>query len=284
MGKKLLTKKQQTILALLFTFRFINSKQIQQFLNHKDHRRINSWLKDLAEKGYIVREFKLRYGVLTKPTVCSLTNLGKKHIQETYNSVDKKYLNRLRDNEKRSNSLKVRCQVLVDFYLIIFRGQEAVLLDRIEAMLKNGVTMNYNTYQFFTPAFFYGINFVLLSHLKSDAYVYRRTKEGSTHTFLYIIDAYVPKLTLQYMLKHIFTALSDEYWEEDTITALHLYFVSPSNAIIIYLWKLMKSFLENHYASTPLFIHFATRNQLYKKQRDHTAEIGWRTISSQDLD
>lgn len=55
MAKKLLTKIQQTILTLLFTFRFINSKQIQQFLQHKDHKRINSWLKDLEEKGYIVR-------------------------------------------------------------------------------------------------------------------------------------------------------------------------------------------------------------------------------------
>jgi hypothetical protein len=47
-----ITKKQKILLTIVFTFRFINSKQIQQLLNHKDHRRINSWLKDLTEKGY----------------------------------------------------------------------------------------------------------------------------------------------------------------------------------------------------------------------------------------
>ena len=52
---KLITKKQETILTLIFTFRFINSKQIQEFLQHKDHRRINSWLKDLTEKEYVER-------------------------------------------------------------------------------------------------------------------------------------------------------------------------------------------------------------------------------------
>lgn len=86
------------------------------------------------------------------------------------------------------------------------------------------------------------------------------------------------------MLKRIFTALTDEYWEEDSITALHLYFVTPSNAIIIYLRIMLKSFLENYYASAPLFIHFATRNQLYKNQKYDAAEMGWSTISSKDLD
>ncbi len=50
MAKKIVTKKQEEILQLLYIFRFLNSRQVQEFLGHKDHRRINSWLKDLVKK------------------------------------------------------------------------------------------------------------------------------------------------------------------------------------------------------------------------------------------
>ena len=42
--------KQQEIPKLIYKFRFLNRIQIQTLLNHKDKRRINSWLKDLSEK------------------------------------------------------------------------------------------------------------------------------------------------------------------------------------------------------------------------------------------
>ena len=47
-----ITPKQQEIPKLIYKFRFLNRIQIQTLLNHKDKRRINSWLKDLSEKEY----------------------------------------------------------------------------------------------------------------------------------------------------------------------------------------------------------------------------------------
>jgi helix-turn-helix protein len=76
MAKKDITNKEHIIIVLLLIFRFINSKQIQEFLGHKDHRRINSWLKDLVEKGYIERDFTPIYGTLTKPAVYTLSVKG----------------------------------------------------------------------------------------------------------------------------------------------------------------------------------------------------------------
>ena len=73
MSKKIITNKQKIIQILIYTFRFLNSKQIQVFLNHKDHRRINSWLKDLSDKQYLERDFKPVYGTLTKPAVYFLS-------------------------------------------------------------------------------------------------------------------------------------------------------------------------------------------------------------------
>jgi hypothetical protein len=172
MTKKIITKKQQAILSLILTFRFINSKQIQQFLGHKDHRRINAWLKDLAEKQYIIREYKPVFGTLTKPAVCYLSLLGRQYIRDTLFFMDDKYLTRLRGDKERSKSFRIRCQFIADFYLIIFKGKEKELVTSIDEILKDGVTVKPNTFQFFTPAFYSEIAFVLLAYLKPDAYIY----------------------------------------------------------------------------------------------------------------
>src|SRR5258708_3478584 len=47
-----ITNKQKEIITLIYRFRFINRKQLQRYLKHKDARRINTWLKDLVEKKY----------------------------------------------------------------------------------------------------------------------------------------------------------------------------------------------------------------------------------------
>lgn len=114
-----ITKKQQTILTLLFTFRFINSKQLQKLLNHKDHRRINSWLKDLVDKEYVVRDFQPIFGTLTKPAIYFLSVKGRDFIRKTF-WVDDFYLKRLREDKKRSKSFRIHCQIIVDCFLIYF--------------------------------------------------------------------------------------------------------------------------------------------------------------------
>src|SRR6266496_3334797 len=48
-----ITPKQQAILKLIYKHRFLNRIHIQRLLNHKDKRRIISWLKDLRDKQYV---------------------------------------------------------------------------------------------------------------------------------------------------------------------------------------------------------------------------------------
>lgn len=283
MIKKILTKKQQTILTLILTFRFINSKQIQQFLGHKDHRRVNAWLKDLMEKQYVNRDYMPIFGTLTKPAIYSLATLGRQYIREIFNPWDTTYLKRLRDDTKRSKAFKIKCQLIADCYLILFTGKEKELIGSIYQILTEGVELKANTLQFFTPAFYSELayDFPLLLHLKPDAYVYKRTKKGIDHTCIYVIDAYVPRLTLQYMLKNIFKILDQESWEKEDVLSLQLYIICPSNMVIVYLRRLLKSFLDRYYGSTPLLFHFATRNQLYKRKQEKSQKTDWITVSSQ---
>ncbi len=317
--KRIVTEKQKLILTLLYCFRFLNSKQIQQFLNHKDHRRINSWLKDLEGKGYIARDFKPIYGTLTKPAVCYLTALGRKHIKDykNYNYYFPKYLKRIVRDNKASKSFRIRCQILADWYLTLKSpkrkeeeskednknntGKEDAKNQRINKGINNSKTgieiVDYldeiltndvpkkekiplNTIQFFTPAYY--PNFVLLDGIKPDGYMKKKTTDGINHALLFVLDAYIPRFLLRYSLKKIFDILDENDLDsDDSIKYLHVYFLCPNNKIIIYLRRSLPTFLENYYGKTLKF-HLATRNQLYKKKQGKSEKIDWFTISSTD--
>ena len=48
-----ITTKQQEIIKLLYKYRFLERKHIQQYLGHIDKRRSSRWLKDLKEKRFV---------------------------------------------------------------------------------------------------------------------------------------------------------------------------------------------------------------------------------------
>lgn len=286
MSKKIITKKQATIITLIYTFRFINSKQIQQFLGHKDHRRINSWLKDLVEKQYLERDFTPVYGTLTKPAVYFLTAKGRKHLKSSYRYHFPKYLKRISRDKEASKSFRIKCQIIGDWYLMLFPQEKGKRIPILENLVKELTTdieeekkkIPINTLEFFTPSYY--PNFVLLEKIKSDAYVRKKTTKGITHGLLFVLDAYIPKVMLLYFLKKIFSVLDEEYWETDDIVSLHLYILCPNNMVIIYLRRLLKSFLERYYGGKEILFHFATRNQLYNRKKYNTGETGWLRVSS----
>ncbi len=120
MAKKEVTNKQKIILLLIYLFRFLNSKQIQEFLGHKDHRRINAWLKELVTKEYLERDYKVVYGTLTKPAVYNLSAKGRKYIKEGFSYYFPHYLKKIARDNKASKSFKIRCQIIADLYLLWF--------------------------------------------------------------------------------------------------------------------------------------------------------------------
>jgi DNA-binding PadR family transcriptional regulator len=279
---KIITKKQQTIITLIFTFRFINSKQIQEFLQHKDHRRINSWLKDLTEKEYIERYFKPVFGTLTKPAVYYLNKKGRDYIREVYGNWHRQYLARLREDKKRSKGFRIRCQVLADCFLILFKDQIAEYPKIITEKLFEGTLQPSKKFRFFTPALYDEMDFDLIPHLKPDAYAYLQKHKKINHILFYVVDAYVPKIMLHNYLKRIFTTLAEEHWENENIASLQFYFICPNNMVIIYLKRLLSSLIEGYFGDAELIFLFATRNQLYMRKQNNAASTNWIIISSTD--
>jgi len=117
--------------------------------------------------------------------------------------------------------------------------------------------------------------------MKPDAYLRKKTSKGIVHGLLFVLDAYIPRFLLRYTLRCIFDTLDEESWEEDTTHSLSVYFLCPNHKIIIYLRRLLPTFLERYYGKTLIF-HFATRNQLYKHKENKEIKIAWVRVSSED--
>ena len=76
-----LTKKQQEILRLLYSFRFLNRIQIQALLRHKDPKTINLWLRDLRAKSYVEWIYSTHFAEKTKPAIYYLGLNGVRYLR-----------------------------------------------------------------------------------------------------------------------------------------------------------------------------------------------------------
>ena len=76
------TKKQQEILSLIYLYRFLNSTQIQTFLNHTNKSKINIWLSDLMKKNYLNQIHKKDFNQNHTPTTYYLSGNGIRFISD----------------------------------------------------------------------------------------------------------------------------------------------------------------------------------------------------------
>jgi hypothetical protein len=96
-----ITPKQQTILHLLYRYRFLDRSHIQHLLNHKDHKTIIQWLNDLTTKSYLVRTYSKTFPNNTKPAVYSLNTRGIAFLS-TQPNIDKLTLRKRYREHQRS--------------------------------------------------------------------------------------------------------------------------------------------------------------------------------------
>lgn len=76
-----LTNRQQEILKLLYSYRFLTRTQLQALLHHKDHKHINTWLKYLRDNNYIAWIYSTDYVGRTKPAVYYLAINGIRYLR-----------------------------------------------------------------------------------------------------------------------------------------------------------------------------------------------------------
>lgn len=111
-----ITNKQLEILKLLYRFRFLNRLHIQTILNHKDPKRINTWLKDLTEKKLIGRQYSTKLLENTKPAVYYLLPASKEWLLKE-NDVVEDHFRKLYKEKTRSQRFIDHTLTVADFYL-----------------------------------------------------------------------------------------------------------------------------------------------------------------------
>ena len=100
------TEKQKEIMDMMWKFRFINRHQIQKVFGYKSPRRLNDWLRDLVEKGYLGRIYSRKLLENTKPSIYYLMNNGiilHRYRQFDYDQAEAKDMKKFYDDKKASD-------------------------------------------------------------------------------------------------------------------------------------------------------------------------------------
>lgn len=125
-----ITEKQEEIMSLVYRFRFINRKQLQRYLNHKDPRRINEWLKDLVKKNYLGRIYSHSFLENTKPAIYFLNNNGiiwvryeKGNEYGREEGLDIKYLKKFYEDKHASKSFIDHCTTIFDYFVQLVEAE-----------------------------------------------------------------------------------------------------------------------------------------------------------------
>jgi len=119
-----ITKQQLKIITYLYQFRFLTRYQIQQLLNHKNHKKILIWINNLIDNGYV-----RKVGIKTFAVEAPLYYLGttsrtyfKKHSE--IETVNPRLLDRIWREKSLSQSFKDRCRLNADIYLSLLKLAE----------------------------------------------------------------------------------------------------------------------------------------------------------------
>jgi len=201
-----LTKKQKEILGLLYKHRFLNRVQIQAFLQHKDYKTINAWLKDLREKQYVEWIYSTDFAEKTKPGIYYLGLNGVRYLKtlETYplDELRKRYR-----ESSRSQTYIDRCLLLADCCITLeTKHGENVYYYELES-------------EYFTEESFY--HFITESVLihpqlcvsKSKFDPHQNEDVDVNHYLLEVFDATLPRYRMKKRLSDYAKYLDEEEYE-----------------------------------------------------------------------
>lgn len=193
-----ITPKQLEILHLLYRFRFLNRHHIQSFLNHKDPKRINEWLKDLTSKQIIGRNYSKKLGENIQPAIYYLSSKSHRILKEQDN-IDKRILKRVYRERLRSGRLIDHHLLLADIYFYL-QSQAKESNQELHFFTKTDLTKH--TY---------------LPYQRPDAYIALKAgKDEVKRYFLEILDPDTPRFALRKKISDWCEYFDDNTWQETT--------------------------------------------------------------------
>lgn len=231
-----ITPKQLEILTLTYRFRFLNRYHIQTLLNHKDPRRIKSWLKDLNDKNILGRIYSSKLKENTKPAIYYLATKSRKILLDQDN-VNESILKRAYRDKNASAKLIEHCLFLATFYLLL-KEQTPKDKQQLHFYTKTDLAEHY-----------------YLPYNRPDAYIALETNKQTKRYFLEIIDEGTPRFMLRKKISQYIEYFDENTWKNRT---LHnnpaLLFICPNQQIHDFLNKHIAQVLEEETSDLQFFL------------------------------
>lgn len=233
-----ITNKQQQILTLLYKYRFLNRHQIQSLLNHKDKRRVISWLKDLREKDYIDWRYDPKdFIAKSQPAIYFLALNGIRYLRSTAQYPTSEL--RLRYKEAKRTRLYIdRCIFIVDCTLTLLAKSD----DHI-------------AYEPLLPAD-YRLVEEYIRELNPQLVIYKRSAEDLTSYCLEYFERVIPRYQLRKRLKDYVLTLSAQ--DNPPIALL----VCDTTADLLYIRRRLRYLIDDNSDESDITIRIALRDQV----------------------
>jgi hypothetical protein len=217
-----ITDKQNEILDLVFRFRFVNRYQIQRLLNHKDPKRINAWLKDLVDKGYLGRIYSHKLLENTKPAIYYMHNNGivwsryekEGNFGANDGEIELKYIKKYYQDKNASTTFVNHCVTLSEIF-VQFKEYER---KENEGRKKPKLEYHFETKSemwITRQRGLYGRDFNEVKQFIPDLYLERfkdpeGSKMDSTSFFIELFDPKVPRYAIKYKIQQFVKLKEDE--------------------------------------------------------------------------
>jgi len=253
-----LTHQQQEIIKQQYTYRFLNSTQIQKFLNHKNKRRINDWLPDLVKKEYLQRIYDpSTFLGKNQPAVYYLGINGIRWLK-TQDGYDPTILQKLYRDKNRSDTFISTCQLIAD-----------ICLD-LKTQTNNQISFDWATENEYirpeSPHYFSD----MLSELHPHLVFTRKRNNKMDYFFLEILTATLPAYRVRKRIRTYLEFLTGCEWIGHVKTAPEILFVCETKDLLIrnkrYTKKLLVEAEEEN-----IHISFAQEEEVQKN--GVTAEV-----------
>ncbi|HWY78926.1 MAG TPA: replication-relaxation family protein [Candidatus Sulfotelmatobacter sp.] len=236
---KPLTKKQQEILFFLYRFRFLNTHHFQIFLNHKDPRRIQKWLKELTTNGYLLCFYDST--TITGRAIPAVYGLEapSRHVLKENPDCDPLLLREIYKEKKRTQGFREHCLFLAEVYFLFLKEAKE----------------NNETFHFSTKVDLIGYQH--FPHPLPDAYlVFMKRGKKRQRYFLEIIDPQTPWFVINARVQKYMTYFEEGTWHENAALPIpSVLFVCIHPRSIRYLKKAIKvAYEESYETDIPFFM------------------------------
>lgn len=244
-----ITNKQTEILTLVYQFRFLNRAQIQQLLNHKDPKTINTWLKDLTEKQYLNRIYSNTIGANTKPAIY-YAGINAIRYYKSLNHDNTNYLKKLyRDNE--------RSQSFIDEEIFLAN----ICLNLLDINDQGKIKYSYETAAGVTSNPLYSF----MEDLSPQLIFTKESKKESKQYILVQLDSVSPKYMIKKRMKNYIEFFFTNEWEENIGRPFPtILFACQTLTLMIFAKRTMKKLLDDYQNPGEFEAWFAINDEIRK--------------------